>query len=63
MNRYLIRAKRVQEVEMFILASDEDEAHDIALSNPADWDVETTHDIEEVMVFDVTNERDYMEEL
>ena len=62
MNRYLITARRVQTVEIMVLATDEDDAFDFAMDSK-DWDILETGIHEDVMVTDVTYDRDYQEEM
>ena len=62
MNRYLITARRVQTVEIMVLATDEDDAFDRAMDSK-DWDILETGIHEDVMVTDVTYDRDYQEEM
>lgn len=62
MNRYLITARRVQTVEIMVLATDEDDAFDRAMDSK-DWDIVETGIHEDVIVTDVTYDRDYQEEM
>ena len=62
MNRYLITARRVQTVEIMVLATDEDDAFGRAMDSK-DWDILETGIHEDVMVTDVTYDRDYQEEM
>lgn len=62
MNRYLITARRVQTVEIMVCAVDEDDAFDNAMAS-TDWDVIETGIHEDVLVTDVTHDRDYQEEM
>ena len=62
MNRYLITARRVQIVEIMVLATDEDDAFDRAMDSK-DWDIVETGIHEDVIVTDVTYDRDYQEEM
>jgi len=62
MNRYLITARRVQMVEIMVCALDEDDAFDQAM-NSKDWEIIETGIHEDVIVTDVTYDRDYQEEL
>ena len=61
MNRYIVRATRVQTVEIMVTGWDEDDAFDNAMAS-TDWDVVDTDiaNIEEVI--DVTNDINYQEE-
>ena len=62
MNRYLITARRVQTVEIMVCALDEDDAFDLAMDSK-DWDIVETGIHEDVIVTDVTYDRDYQEEI
>ena len=62
MNRYLITARRVQMVEIMVCALDEDDAFDQAMKSK-DWDIVETGIHEDVIVTDVTYDRDYQEEM
>jgi len=61
MSRYLVRATRVQTVEVMVCGWDEDDAFDNAMSS-IDWDVIDTSEPDDVFVTDVTNNSDYQEE-
>jgi hypothetical protein len=61
MNRYIVRATRVQTVEVMVCGWDEDDAFDNAMSSK-DWDVIDTSEPDDVFVTDVTNSSDYQEE-
>jgi hypothetical protein len=61
MNRYIVRATRVQTVEVMVCGWDEDDAFDNAMSSK-DWDVIDTSEPDDVYVTDVTNSSDYQEE-
>ena len=61
MNRYLVTATRLQTVEIMVCALDEDDAFDKAMDSK-DWDVTETGVHEDVIVTDVTYDRDYQEE-
>jgi hypothetical protein len=61
MNRYIVRAKRVQTVEVMVCGWDEDDAFDAAMES-TDWDVVDTAEPDDVFVTDVTNSSDYQEE-
>lgn len=61
MNRYIVRATRVQTVEVMVCGWDEDDAFDAAMES-VDWDVIETSDPDDVFVTDVTNSSDYQEE-
>jgi len=61
MNRYIVRATRVQTVEVMVCGWDEDDAFDNAMSSK-DWDVIDTSEPDDVCVTDVTNSSDYQEE-
>jgi hypothetical protein len=62
MNRYIVRATRLQTVEIMVCGYDEDDAFDNAMAS-TDWDVVDTDiaNIEEVI--DVTNDINYQEEV
>jgi hypothetical protein len=62
MNRYIVRATRLQTVEIMVTGWDEDDAFDNAMAS-TDWDVVDTDiaNIEEVI--DVTNDMNYQEEV
>ena len=62
MNRYIVRATRIQTVEIMVCGYDEDDAFDSAMAS-TDWDVIDTGEHEDVMVTDVTYDRDYQEEM
>ena len=62
MNRYIVRATRLQTVEIMVCAVDEDDAFDLAM-NSKDWDIVETGIHEDVLVTDVTHDRDYQEEM
>ena len=62
MNRYLITARRVQMVEIMVCALDEDDAFDLAMDSK-NWDIVETGIHEDVIVTDVTYDRDYQEEM
>ena len=62
MNRYLITARRVQMVEIMVCALDEDDAFDQVMKSK-DWDIVETGIHEDVIVTDVTYDRDYQEEM
>jgi hypothetical protein len=61
MNRYIVRATRMQTVEVMVCGWDEDDAFDNAMSSK-DWDVIDTSEPDDVFVTDVTNSSDYQEE-
>jgi len=61
MNRYIVRATRLQTVEIMVCGYDEDDAFDNAMASK-DWDVIDTGVLEDVFVTDVTNDIDYQEE-
>jgi len=61
MNRYIVKATRLQTLEIMVCASDEDDAFDLAAKS-TDWDVIDTDVINIEYVDDVTNNRDYQEE-
>ena len=61
MNRYIVRATRLQTVEIMVCGYDEDDAFDTAIASK-DWDVIDTGVLEDVFVTDVTNNRDYQED-
>jgi len=61
MNRYIVRAKRLQTVEIMVCGVNEDDAFDNALES-SDWDVIDTHEPDDVFVTDVTNDHNYQEE-
>ena len=62
MNRYLITSRRVQMVEIMVCALDEDDAFYQAMKSK-DWGIVETGIHEDVIVTDVTYDRDYQEEM
>lgn len=60
--QYLIRAQRIQDVELIVCATDEDAAFELALKRQSDFDVTETHEIDDGCVIDITNESFYSEE-
>jgi hypothetical protein len=62
MNRYIVRATRLQTVEIMVTGWDEDDAFDNAMES-TDWDVIETGEHEDVFVTDVTNDHNYLEEI
>jgi len=61
MNRYIVRAKRIQTVEIMVTGWDEDDAFDNAMAS-TDWEVIDT-DLANIKEFiDVTNDHNYQEE-
>ena len=61
MNRYIVRATRIQTVEIMVTGWDEDDAFDNAMAS-TDWDVVDTGEPDDVFVTDVTNDHNYQEE-
>jgi hypothetical protein len=61
MNRYIVRATRLQTVEIMVTGWDEDDAFDTAMES-TEWDVVDTHEPDDVFVTDVTNDHNYQEE-
>jgi hypothetical protein len=62
MNRYIVRATRLQTVEIMVCGYDEDDAFDTAMAS-TDWDVIETSEPDDVFVTDVTNDHNYLEEI
>ena len=61
MNRYIVKAKRIQTVEIMVTGWDEDDAFDTAMAS-TDWEVIDT-DLANIKEFiDVTNDHNYQEE-
>ena len=61
MNRYIVRAQRLQTVEIMVCGWDEDDAFDHAMASK-DWDVIDTGEHEDVFVTDVTHDQNYREQ-
>jgi len=62
MNRYIVRATRLQTVEIMVCGYDEDDAFDTAMAS-TDWDVIDTGEHEDVFVTEVTYDINYQEEV
>jgi hypothetical protein len=62
MNRYIVRATRLQTVEIMVCGYDENDAFDTAMAS-TDWDVIETGEPDDVFVTDVTNDHNYLEEI
>ena len=61
MNRYIVRATRIQNLEVMVCGHDEDDAFDNAMAS-TDWEVIDT-DLANIKEFiDVTNDHNYQEE-
>jgi len=61
MNRYIVRAKRLQTIEIMVTGWDEDDAFDAAMES-TEWDVIDTHEPDDVFVTNVTHDINYQEE-
>ena len=61
MNRYIVRAKRIQTVEIMVTGWDEDDAFDTAMAS-TDWEIIDTGEPEDGFVTDVTYDHNYQEE-
>ena len=62
MNRYIVRATRLQTVEIMVTGWDEDDAFDNAMES-TDWDVIDTSEHEDACVIEVTHDINYQEEV
>jgi hypothetical protein len=61
MNRYIVRATRLQTVEIMVCGYDEDDAFDNAMAY-SDWDVIDTGEPDDACVMEVTYDINYQEE-
>jgi hypothetical protein len=62
MNRYIVRATRVQTIEIMVTGWDEDDAFDNAMAS-SDWDVIDTGEHDDACVTEVTYDINYQEEV
>ena len=62
MNRYIVRATRLQTVEVMVSGWDEDDAFDNAMASK-DWDVIDTDLANIKHIYDVTHDQNYQEEI
>jgi len=62
MNRYIVRATRLQTVEVMVSGWDEDDAFDNAMASK-DWDIIDTDLANIKHIYDVTHDQNYQEEI